>query len=93
MEYTARQLAHVLKGTVEGDPQAKVTDFAKIEHGKPGKLCFYANPKYEQYVYTCKASILLVNKDFKPTAPVTPTLVRVDDELPNTLYLVKQDRN
>ncbi len=89
MEYTARQLAHVLKGTVEGDPQAKVTDFAKIEHGKPGKLCFYANPKYEQYVYTCKASILLVNKDFKPTAPVTPTLVRVDDAYSALAELLK----
>ena len=61
MEFTAKQLAQVLKGTVEGDPQATVTSFAKIEHGKPGQLCFFANPKYERYVYTCKASILLVN--------------------------------
>ena len=44
MEFSAKQLAQVLKGTVDGDPQAKVTDFAKIEHGKPGQLCFYANP-------------------------------------------------
>ncbi len=79
MEFTARQLAHILRGTVEGDEQIKVTDFAKIEHGKPGKLCFFANPKYERYVYTCKASILLVNNDFKPTGPVTPTMVRVEN--------------
>ena len=52
MEFTAKQLAQVLKGTVEGDPQATVTSFAKIEHGKPGQLCFFANPKYEKYVYT-----------------------------------------
>ena len=79
MEFTARQLAHILRGTVEGDEQIKVTDFAKIEHGKPGKLCFFANPKYERYVYTCKASILLVNNDFKPTGPVTPTMIRVEN--------------
>ena len=79
MEFTAKQLAQVLKGTVEGDPQATVTSFAKIEHGKPGQLCFFANPKYERYVYTCKASILLVNKDFEPKEKVISTLVRVDD--------------
>lgn len=79
MEFTARQLAHILRGTVEGDEQIKVTDFAKIEHGKPGKLCFFANPKYERYVYTCKASILLVNNDFKPTGSVTPTMIRVEN--------------
>ena len=79
MEFTARQLAEVLHGTVEGNPDAIVTGFAKIEHGKPGQLCFYANPKYEQYVYTSRASILLVNSDFVPKAPVTPTLVRVEN--------------
>ena len=79
MELTARQLAEVLHGTVEGDPEAKVTSFAKIEHGRPGQLCFYANPKYEQYVYTSRASVLLVNADFEPKAPVAPTLVRVEN--------------
>ena len=79
MELTARQLAEVLHGTVEGDPETKVTTFAKIEHGKPGQLCFFANPKYEQYVYTSRASVLLVNDDFVPKQPVTPTLVRVEN--------------
>lgn len=79
MEFTAKQLAEVLKGTVEGDPQAKVTSFAKIEHGKPGQLCFYANPKYEHYVYESKASVLLVNSDFVPKHPVAPTMVRVEN--------------
>ena len=79
MKFTAKELAEVLKGTVEGDPQSTATTFAKIEHGKPGELCFFANPKYEHYVYTSKASILLVNKDFQPKEPVTPTLVRVEN--------------
>jgi UDP-3-O-[3-hydroxymyristoyl] glucosamine N-acyltransferase len=79
MELNARQLAEILHGTVDGDPEAKVTSFAKIEHGKPGQLCFFANPKYEQYVYTSRASVLLVNLDFQPKQPVTPTLVRVEN--------------
>lgn len=79
MEFTAKQLAEVLHGTVEGNPQEKVSSFAKIEHGKPGQLCFFANPKYEQYVYTSRASILLVNSDFVPKQPVGPTLVKVEN--------------
>ena len=65
-------LAAALGGTVEGDPEAKVSSFAKIEHGRPGQLCFFANPKYEKYVYTSKASVLLVNCDFEPKEKVTP---------------------
>ena len=79
MELTAKQLAEVLHGTVEGNPDAKVTSFAKIERGKPGQLCFYANPKYEHYVYTSRASVLLVNADFTPKEPVAPTMVRVEN--------------
>ena len=79
MKLSAKFLAQLLKGTVEGDPDAIATKFAKIEHGKPGTLSFFANPKYEKYVYTSKASILLVNKDFQPKEPVAPTLVRVEN--------------
>lgn len=89
MEFTAKQLAGVLKGTVDGNPDEKVTSFAKIEHGKPGQLCFYANPKYEQYVYTCKASILLVNKDFEPKEKVTPTMIRVENAYSSLADLLK----
>ena len=89
MEFTAKQLAQVLHGTVDGDPQTKVSDIAKIEHGKPGQLCFYANPKYEQYVYTCQASILLVNKDFEPKEKLQATLVRVDDTYSALATLLK----
>lgn len=89
MEYTAKELADVLKGTIDGDIEAKATSFAKIENGKPGQLCFFANPKYEQYVYTCKASILLVNKDFEPKSPVTPTMIRVDNAYSAITELLK----
>lgn len=89
MEMTAKELAAALGGTVEGDPQATVKSFAKIEHGKPGQLCFFANPKYEQYVYTSKASVLLVNSDFVPKQPVTPVLVRVPDAYAALAQLLK----
>ena len=89
MKLTAKQLAKALGGTVEGNPNAEVESFAKIEHGKPGQLCFYANPKYEQYVYTSEASILLVNRDFEPREPVRPTLVRVENAYNSLAVLLK----
>jgi len=89
MELSAKQLAQVLRGTVEGDENAVATKFAKIEHGKPGSISFLANPKYEEYAYTSKASILLVNKDFQPREKVTPTLVRVDNAYAAVAELLK----
>ena len=79
MEFTAKQLAEVLNGTVVGDPNIKVSSFAKIENGKSGQLCFFANPKYEHYVYECKADIIIVNKTFEPKEAVAATMIRVED--------------
>ena len=90
MEYTAEQLARLLGGTVEGDEAAKVTRFARIEHGRPGDLCFYANPRYERYVYSTNATILLVNSDFVPARSVSATLVRVQDAYSAVSVLMKQ---
>ena len=53
MEFKAQEIADILGGTVDGNPEAKVSTFARIESGKPGAICFFANPKYEQYVYEC----------------------------------------
>ena len=89
MELTAKFLAQLLNGTVEGDENAMATKFAKIEHGKPGTLSFFANPKYEPYVYTSQASILIVSKDFQPKEPVAATLVRVDDAYASIADLLK----
>ena len=79
MEFKAKEIADILNGTVDGNPEAVVKTFARIESGKPGAICFFANPKYEQYVYTCKADVIIVNKTFEPKEPVSATLVRVDD--------------
>ena len=79
MEFTAKQIADFLGGTVDGDENASVHTFAKIEEGVPGALSFLSNVKYTQYLYSTKSSIILVNKDFKPEQPVSATLVRVDN--------------
>lgn len=79
MEFTAQQIADFLKGNVDGDATVKVANFSKIEEGLPGTLSFLANPKYAQYIYESKASVILVNKDFIPEKPVNATLIRVDN--------------
>ena len=89
MELTAKFLAQLLKGTVEGNENAVATQFAKIEHGKPGTLSFFANPKYEEYVYTSEASILIVDKTFEPKKPVKATLVRVENAYSSIADLLK----
>lgn len=77
MEFTASKLAEVLKGKVEGDPDTRVHKLSKIEEGSPGSLSFLANPKYTDYIYDTKASVVIVNNDFQPARPVSATLIRV----------------
>jgi len=77
MNFTAAVIAEFLKGSVEGDPDASVSDISKIEEGKPGTLSFLANPKYEKYIYDTRSSIVIVNADFKPQKKISTTLVRV----------------
>lgn len=79
MEFTAKEIADILNGTVDGNPEAKATSFARIENGKAGSLCFFANPKYEKYVYSSKADIIIVNSSFQPQEKVNATLVRVEN--------------
>jgi UDP-3-O-[3-hydroxymyristoyl] glucosamine N-acyltransferase len=79
MEFTAKTIADFLQGTVEGNPEAKVDNVSPIEDGKEGSLSFLANPKYAKFLYTTKASIVLVSKDFAPEQKVNTTLVRVED--------------
>lgn len=79
MEFTASQIAGILDGEVVGNPEISVSKLAKIEEGVPGTLTFLANPKYTPYVYSTKASIIVVNRDFNPDSHVHPTLIKVDD--------------
>jgi UDP-3-O-[3-hydroxymyristoyl] glucosamine N-acyltransferase len=79
MEFSARQIADYLQGTVLGNPETKVHTFSKIEEGKEGSITFLANPKYEHYIYGTQASIVLVNADFTPREPIKATLVQVEN--------------
>lgn len=79
MEFTAELIAGFLGGEVVGDKNAKVWTISKIEEGADGSLAFLANPKYEHYIYETKATIVMVNRTFEPTATVPCTMVRVDD--------------
>lgn len=81
MEYTAKQLAQVLNGIIEGDSKAIVTSVAKIEEAQAGSLTFLANPKYTQFIYTTSASVVLVSEGFKQEEgkKINSTLIRVED--------------
>ncbi len=79
MKFTASQIAGILDGDIIGDPEVEVSKLAKIEEGTKGTLTFLANPKYAQYIYSTKASITIVNKDFSPENELSTTLIKVDD--------------
>jgi len=95
MEFSAQQIADFLKGEVEGDATVKVSQFSKIEEGKSGSLSFLSNPKYEHHLYDTKASVVLVNKTFKPEQPVQVTLIKVENayqSLATLLTLVESSK-
>lgn len=79
MKFKAEQIAEILEGDVFGNSQVEVSKLSKIEEGEEGALTFLANPKYTPYVYTTKASIVIVNKDFTPDQELPATLIKVDD--------------
>ncbi len=79
MEFTAKQIAEFIGGRVEGNEQATVHTFAKIEEGKEGAIAFLSNPKYTHYIYETQASIVLVNEDLLLEKPVSTTLIRVQN--------------
>ena len=70
-------IAGLIGGTIVGDPESKVNNFAKIEEGKPGCISFLANDKYEQYIYQTESSVVLVNENFEPKQEIKTTLIRV----------------
>ena len=79
MQFTAAQISILIDGKIEGNADAAVSSFGKIEEAADGQLTFLANPKYEDYLYTTNASIAIVNESYQLKAPVKPTLIRVKD--------------
>ena len=79
MEFSANQIATLVNGTVIGDGDVLVHTFAKIEEGQPGAISFLANPKYTNYLYETKSSVVLVRADFEPENDISTTLIKVED--------------
>ena len=79
MQFSAAQIAQIINGTVEGDAEATVHSFGKIEEAKTGQLAFLANPKYEDFLYSTHASVIIVNQHQQLKQPITATLIRVAD--------------
>lgn len=79
MQFPASQIALIVGGKIEGDPDVAVNSFGKIEEAKTGQLSFLANPKYEDYLYSTQASVIIVNDSFVAKQPIKATLIRVPD--------------
>jgi UDP-3-O-[3-hydroxymyristoyl] glucosamine N-acyltransferase len=79
MTFSAQQIAMLAGGRVEGNAEAAVGGFGKIEEAKAGELAFLANPKYEEYLYTTQASVVIVNEALELKQAVSATLIRVPD--------------
>lgn len=90
MQFTALQIATILNGRLEGDPEVKVSNLAKIEEAGEGSLSFIANPKYEEYIYSTKASIIIVNEGFVLEKAIQPTLIRVQDAYSSFALLLEK---
>ena len=79
MRITIEQLAKLVNGTVEGDSNAYINNYSKIEEATEGCLTFLANPKYTHYIYTTHATAVLVRRDFVPEHEIQATLEPDDD--------------
>lgn len=90
MQFTAKQISEFIDGTIEGDENVGVSELSKIENGKPGSLCFLSNPKYENYLYSANASVVIVGRDFVPSQKINSTLIKVAD--PYSAFSVLLDK-
>ena len=89
MEFTAKQIAEFINGHIEGNENATVNTFSKIEEGKPGSISFLSNPKYTHFIYDTQSSIVLVNEDVKIEKPVNTTLIRVKNAYESVAKLLQ----
>lgn len=89
MEFSAKQIAELLGGAVEGNPDVRLSTFDKIENAGPDALTFLANLKYSHFLYSTAAGAILVARDFVPTEAVKSTLIRVDDPYASLAQLMR----
>lgn len=79
MQFTAKQIAELIDGKIEGDPETVVSSFGKLEEATEGQLAFLANPKYEDFIYSTRASVIIINTTFQLEKKISATLIRVPD--------------
>lgn len=79
MEFSAGQIAQLIAGRIEGNENISVNSFGKIEEATEGQLSFFANPKYEDHLYSTRASLIIINENFELKKPLSATLIRVED--------------
>lgn len=90
MEFTVEQVAQLLDGTVDGDGTQRINRLEKIEEATPGSIAFLANPKYTEYIYTTRASAVIVNKDFVAEKSIASALIRVDNAYASFAKLLEE---
>jgi len=90
MQFTALQIATLIKGKIEGNRDAMVSHVSKIEDATEGSMSFIANPKYEEYLYTTQASVIIVNETLELTREIKPTLIRVKDAYSGFAFLLEK---
>ncbi len=79
LEFSAQQIAMMIQGEVEGDASVTVHNFGKIEEATAGQISFLANPKYEAFLYTTAASIIIIGAQQQLKEKIKATLIRVPD--------------
>ncbi len=89
MEFTAKQIAELVQGRIEGNENATVNAFSKIEEGHEGAISFLSNPKYTHFLYDTKSSVVLVNDDVELEKPVAATLIRVKNAYESVARLLQ----
>lgn len=92
MEFTAGQIAELLGGELRGNANEIINNFAKIEEGTPGSISFLANPKYEPYLYTTKATAVIIDKNFNTEKEISTSLILVDNPYAAFTVLLDQYR-
>lgn len=93
MEFTTRQIAEILEGQLEGDPHLIIKSISKIEEGIEGSITFLANPKYENYIYSTRASAIIIDRHFVLSKSIGATLIRVDDPYSSLTTLLELFQN
>ncbi|MEQ1553033.1 MAG: UDP-3-O-(3-hydroxymyristoyl)glucosamine N-acyltransferase [Ferruginibacter sp.] len=90
MQFSATQIAQIVSGTIDGNPEKTVSSFGKIEEAKAGQLAFLANPKYEDYLYSTNADIIIINESQILKEPINATLIKVPDAYSAFALLLRQ---